>query len=310
MRRRLAVLAAASMALVAAAVPANASAATEFGDTCTADAPYSPVALFEFSAPGNPLPTAAPSNGVITKWKVNLTTAAPEIPTGLKVVRQVGPESLLIVGDSTGTIRGGSNSFDVRIPVQAGDRLAIHGVGEAPTVICETGGVDSHLGGFSPATTTGATVPFEEGDSDLRVPVSAILELDADNDGYGDETQDACPQSATVQVACPLVTLDASAKAGKKAVVVLVAGSSAAPVSVNGIARLGKGKKTTLKAAPKTVLPGQLSAFKLKFTAKLKKRLRELEPSKKLTLKITVSATNVAGQVSTDKLKVKLKGQG
>jgi len=80
-------------------------------------------------------------------------------------------------------------------------------------------------------------------------------------------------------------------------------------VSVKGIVNLGKDKKITLKAGAKTVPPGKLLRFKLKFNAKLKKRLRELPPSKKLTLKITASATNVAGQVSTDKIKAKLKGQ-
>jgi len=91
--------------------------------------------------------------------------------------------------------------------------------------------------------------------------------------------------------------------------VVLVASSTGAPVSVKGLVNLGKGKKATLKAGPKQVPAGKLVKFKLKFNAKLKKRLQELEPSKKLTLKITASATNVAGQVSTDRLKVKLKGQ-
>jgi hypothetical protein len=310
MRSRLTVLVAGVVAMVAMSIPGTASAATEFGDSCVADAPYSPVALFEFSAPGNPLPTAAPSGGVITKWKVNLTTEAPEIPTALKVIRQVGADSILVVGDSTGTIRGGSNSFDTRISVQAGDRLAIHGVGEAPTVICDTEGVNSHLGGFNPAVATGATGPFEEGEADLRVPVTAIPEPDVDSDGFGDETQDACPQSATVQVACPLIALDTSAKVGKKSVVVLVAGSSEGPVSVKGVVRLGKGKKVTLKAKPKTVVPGRLASFKLKFNAKLIKRLQDLEPSKKLTLKITASATNVAGLITTDKARVKLKGQG
>jgi hypothetical protein len=36
-----------------------------------------------------------------------------------------------------------------------------------------------------------------------RPNISAVLEPDADNDGYGDVSQDACPQSAQTQVACP-----------------------------------------------------------------------------------------------------------
>ena len=37
----------------------------------------------------------------------------------------------------------------------------------------------------------------------FRPNISAVLESDLDADGYGDVTQDACPQSALSQVACP-----------------------------------------------------------------------------------------------------------
>ena len=79
---------------------------------------------------------------------------------------------------------------------------------------------------------------------------------------------------------------------------------------MTGTVNLGNGRKVTLEAGQKQVSSGTLVRFKLKFNAKLKKRLNELAPSKKLTLKVTASATNVAGQISTDLAKVKLKGQG
>jgi len=306
MRSRLAISLAA-LVMLAAVGPTSASAATEFGDACTANEAQSGPGFFEISAPGNPLPTAAPANGVITQWKVNVVPADELIPTTLKVVRQT-PPGVFIVGEASANVTGGSNAFAARIPVQAGDRLGIFGDSEIGTLFCKTGTELAHIAGFLPGP-VGSTNPWEDGDAPIRVPVVAVLEADADNDGYGDETQDGCPQSAQYQTPCPLVTLDAVGLPGAKSIVVMVSTNTAAPVSVSGLVNLGKGKKATLKAAPKTVAPGQLVRFKLKFNSKLTDRLDELEPNKKLTLKITASATNVAGQLSTDQTKAKLKGQ-
>jgi hypothetical protein len=306
MKRRLAVGLTALIAM-GVMIPSSALAATEFGDTCAANDAQAGPGLFEISAPGNSLPTAAPANGVITKWKVNVIPVPAQIPTALKIVR-VTDAGVLIVAEATAVVNGGNNSFDTRLSVQAGDRLGIFGTGEIGTLFCNTGGEEAHIAGFV-AGAVGSTNPWEDGDAPIRVPVAAILEPDADNDGYGDETQDGCPQSSAAQAACPLIDLDASAKVGRKAVTVLIAANSEGPVSVKGVVRLGKGKKATLKAKPKTVFPGKIASFRLKFNAKLVKRLKELEPSQKLTLKVTASATNVAGQVSTDKVNTKLKGQ-
>ena len=295
-------------ALLTLAMAPTAGAATEIGDNCTANEAQDGVGLFEISAPGNPLPTAAPTNGVITKWKVNVVPTPTQIPTALKVVRVTGG-GVFVVAEATVTVTGGVNSFDARIAIQAGDRLGIYGSSEIGTLLCLTGGESAHIAGFVPGG-VGTTNLWEEGDAPIRVPISAIVEPDADNDGFGDETQDGCPQSAAVQAICPLISLDASAKAGRNAVTVLVAGSAEGLVGVKGVVKLGKGKKATLTAKAKTVVPGKVASFKLKFSSKLKKKLQELGPSQKLTLKVTASATNVAGQVSTDLLRVKLKGQG
>src|SRR5262245_30137354 len=61
--------------LGAMALPSAAAASVEFGDNCAAD--YFELAIpfpaFEASNTANPLPTVAPSAGVITKWKVNIS---------------------------------------------------------------------------------------------------------------------------------------------------------------------------------------------------------------------------------------------
>jgi len=300
--------------LVSAIGTSSASAATEFGDNCIGNEGLeSPVSLFEFSATGNPLPPTAPTAGVITKWKVNLVPAPVTIPVTMKVLRQTGATTALVVGEANGSITGGTNSFDTRIPVAAGDHLSSFSSSEIGTIICkDPSEAPSLLGGFAGSGgPAGSTVDFVTvPGKGIRVPLYATLEPDADNDGFGDETQDQCPQNAAVQTACPLpVTLSTFKQVKKGSVTVVVTPSAASTVSVKGVANLGKGKKAKLNAGTQILSPGLQGKFKLFFTKKLKTKLKELSPKQKLTLTVTVSGTNVTGPPTTKTLKLKLKGQ-
>ena len=118
-----------------------------------------------------------------------------------------------------------------------------------------------------------------------------------------------------MHVTCPAVVLDAYAVAGKGSATVLVSSSTAAPITVGATVALPKGPKgkagssaqVKLKPVTQNVTPGKIGKFKLKFPATLKSAITALPPGKSLTLKIAASATNVAGAVSTDKSKLKLK---
>ena len=310
MKKRLLSIAMFGVVVASLCAAPGASAATVIGDQCAGnDLEEPPISFFEFSAPGNPLQTAAPASGVITKWGVNVIPFPGTLPLTLQAIRLVSANQLQVTGESSVNVIGGNNSFDTRISIQAGDKIALHGSGEIGTLICQSGAEEAHLGGFLPVG-PGTTTLFEQGNDNFRVPLTASIEPDADNDGFGDETQDACPQSATTQVACPVVTLSTSATATKKSVTVLITGTTPANVTVNGKVALGKGKKAKLKGGTKAVVPGAFTKFKLKFPAKLIKRLKELPPSRKLTLKITSTAPNLAAAPTKKVIKVKLKGQG
>jgi hypothetical protein len=82
------------------------------------------------------------------------------------------------------------------------------------------------------------------------------------------------------------------------------------PVTVRGTDKLANGKTANLKTAARTVTPGTITRFSLKFSKDLKAALKGLPAKRKLTLKITASATDVLGRISTDKSTLKLKGQG
>jgi hypothetical protein len=314
MKRALAA-ATASIALAALTLAPSAGAATEFGSNCAATAGESDLVLTDLShSAAEPLPAVAPTSGIITQGKttIGLSFPAGVLSVTLQVYRAAGPSQFTLVGQSApAPVSPGANTFAARVPVQAGDHVGFSGQagGEQVGLFCETEDPADLMAYAGSPPPLGGTGTFKTV-SGYRAPIAAVIEPDADNDGFGDETQDGCPQSAAVQTPCPLVALDTSAKAGKKAVTVSIAAGSEGSVGVKGVVKLGKGKKATLKAKAKTVFPGKLATFKLKFNAKVIKRLKELEPSQKLTLKVTASATNVAGQVSSDKLKVKLKGQG
>ncbi len=297
---------------ISAVGPAGASAATEFGDPCPAiNGAPTPYGLFALTSAGDPLPLAAPVGGILTKWKIEVAAPGPPkaAPVTLKTLRLTGPKDLLVTGEGTGSIVAGSNVFDVRIPIQPGDRLGLFGTDPAIGTPYCTAADENGLGIFIPTTPAGSTSEYAAGESEFRIPVTGTIEPDADNDGFGDETQDGCPQSGAVQTACPAVTLSATKQVRKGSVVIVVTTDVPAPVTVKGVVKLGKGKKAKLNGGTKNLTPGVLGKFTLKFPKKVKTKLADLSPKHSLTLKATVTGTNVAGQVTKKTLKVKLKGQ-
>jgi hypothetical protein len=317
MRKRF-VAGAVTATMVAALFGASgASAATEFGSNCNAGTGGGGITAISLGhGPGSPLAVTAPVSGVITGWK--LTTSIEIPPEAAYVFRQqlqlfrptTGASQFLKVAESpVSQISTGFNSFQVRIPVQAGDWLGLNGT--FFTFLCSTPDITDVTG---IATTpgplpVGAAATFPPA-TKLQVPVAAVIEPDADKDGYGDETQDGCPQSAAYQTACPVITINALSQAGSKAVTVFVATSLSAPVQISGSVKLGKGATANLKATTVGGVPGVIAKVQLQFPASLKKRLKELKPKQKLTLKVSASAANIAGPATTTSVSAKLKGQG
>jgi hypothetical protein len=152
----------------------------------------------------------------------------------------------------------------------------------------------------------------------FRVAVSAVVEPDLDGDGFGDETQDKCPQSAAFQAACPQIGLDLFAVAERGSATLIVTADHEAPVTVTATAPTGKAAKkkrasssakVTIQGGTQTVVPGRLFQFKLKFPSKLKSELKALPAKKSVKLAISATAKNLVGQTTTTTTTVKLKGQ-
>jgi hypothetical protein len=293
----------------------SASAATQAGNNCVGNEVAENYTLFGLAnGPGNPPSATIPVSGVVTKWTFN---AEPALPGGLvsqrlKILRSVGSKQFQVIGESAlSSISGGLNTFSTRVPVHAGDFIGTNGSYEGfPfTFYCESGNPGDQLGVILGNPSVGSIATESEGGPGYQVPVTVFVEPDADNDGFGDETQDACPQSAAFQTPCPPVALSTSTQVKKGSVTVLVTSSAAAPVTVKGVAKLGKGKKAKLNGGTQNLLPGTINKYRLFFTKGMKNKLKELTPQQKLTLKVTVSGASVSGAVTTKTLKVKLKGQ-
>jgi hypothetical protein len=143
----------------------------------------------------------APFAGVITAWSHR--AGASPFATRLKVGRGTG-DNYAVVGQSelkAPTANQLNTYTDVRIPVQANDAI---GFFFPNTMLCGNlgaAGYDYHFQGGD--ILPGPAVPFTAASQDLRMDISATLELDNDGDGYGDVTQDLCPSDPTTPGVCP-----------------------------------------------------------------------------------------------------------
>jgi hypothetical protein len=122
----------------------------------------------------------------------------------------------------------------------------------------------------------------------------ANVEPDIDGDGYGDETQDKCPQSKDAVLACPLVKPVATQLKAKNAFKLLLTTDLASTATATGTVTLPKTKKSkskilTISGKPTAMTPGLLSTVTLSYPAKLKAALALLSHKKSLKLAVSVN---------------------
>jgi len=145
-------------------VPAGARAAVTFGADLSQTPDTTPGCCEDWLTS----PTA-PISGVLVHWSLRTGSAQSVQPALYR-----GGSSTPVALDATTTTTVPLTAVDVRLPIRAGDRLGMH-------------------------RQTAGTMPQAERGGTLLV--SGTIEADADNDGYGDETQDACPAEASLHVA-------------------------------------------------------------------------------------------------------------
>lgn len=146
-----------------------------------------------------------PSAGVATSVSYNANSIQGQIRAAFFVPGAqanhwtvVGKSELLSVSPNT------LNSFPVRIPVQSGWRLGLYVSTNDMNCNGPTGmTADKQDAGFFNPGTQSDFAPSQQDIQGYRANVAVTVESDVDGDGFGDVSQDACPESATTQAPCP-----------------------------------------------------------------------------------------------------------
>ena len=188
-----------------AVTPSGASAAQTTGQaaaagSCTGGESYTQGPLFAS--------TYSPASaGVITSWS-SFAGATPNTQLVLLVLKPNPAGSTHFIAtqkDQSRTLTqpNALNTFSgVHLPIQAGEQLGLFlPSGGAACFIDAPPDDGLFFTGGDPPLNTDAN--FTGSNSNRRLNASAVVEPDADRDGFGDETQDACPSSASAQGACP-----------------------------------------------------------------------------------------------------------
>jgi hypothetical protein len=144
--------------------------------------------------------------GVITKLRHRTGSVSGTL--AFKVYRPTAANTYVVVASEARQVAVGvTHTFDVRIPVQAGDVLGL----SSTTVETAFPALPSDVVGLTtpPDAAPGQAATITPGGgSSYRLDVSAVLESDADADGFGDDTQDLCPADKGSAAKCLNTTID------------------------------------------------------------------------------------------------------
>lgn len=211
MRRTRATCAAALLTVLGG--PSAAAAATTFGAPALTASPQPgaacPAGAAACTTVLSAFGTRAPSAGIVVAFSVRLQPGDRTLT--LRIARQDGGGWRAVTTDATPrTAHGGTvERFPARVPVQTGDALALLS-DRVPDGLDPAGGPLAVLAG---AWADGAVRPSADATLSSGLALQAELEPDADADGYGDLTQDGCPdEGARHEPPCALaLTADVAA---------------------------------------------------------------------------------------------------
>jgi hypothetical protein len=162
-----------------------------------------------YFAPGG---LTADTPGVVTRFRMKFmaTTNSPQFR--LRILSRSDADTLTAgrASQVVGAVANSTPEYPVRVPIMAGQEI---GVDLMPFPVFFVSAAFFYTDGSSGSrhqTGSGGVGPLPP-DTAGDYPVSsnavmlanADIEPDADNDGYGDETQDLCSSDASTQGACP-----------------------------------------------------------------------------------------------------------
>jgi hypothetical protein len=293
-------LAALASVLVAAS---TAGAATQLGQDCTVDGSAPQLVVQNSVSSGNPY--TIPANGVMVKWGVRTTSSSNPAMAAATIVRQNG-DSFDVISRTLfqHAAANQASEFSTRVPVSTGEVLGVSAFnssvgmcsGYSPTfdVVSYNGSptlVDPG-GSFMPSS----AIPAE------RLALWATIEPDADGDGYGDETQDKCPQSAAFIDPCPVLAIGQQLSASKGRIKILATSSLNAKLTASAKIKLSSKKTVTVSSRATSFTAGKLKSL----TLKLPKSVTSALKTKRLSATVTLTGSGLAN-TATASGKVRLR---
>jgi uncharacterized repeat protein (TIGR01451 family) len=179
----------ASAATQIGSTPAPPVNATDPGASCTANSFY----LQSVTTSSSPSYTVPAGGGVISRWAYNSNGSAGQ--KRLKIFRlNAGRYTVIGESDWQAAPQNQLYRYPTRIAVQAGDVLGVSTTSANDCRAPAPSGNQVSGGSGDPAEGTSyGQSNFGVFTTSTLLDVAALVEPDADGDGYGDETQDGCP---------------------------------------------------------------------------------------------------------------------
>lgn len=270
----------------------------------------------------------APIDGVIVRWRVLSGTPDPNL-TGVKMrLRAFRGNAMGPAGDLVTLPLGepGLHTYPTRLSIGSGGQIGVETLLTNKNMASVSAPIEHAEPGLG-------TIVYRSGgilEGEIRPPfyvqenrellLNADMEPDADRDGYGDETQDSCPSDATTRGACPISppakdTTPPQTKltyperqdflGGKKVLVRLRSNEDATAFASGQLEwPRGPGKRAgrviyAVTGVKRAVKAGEKTALRLRVSKQTREAaLRALANGKRIVVKVTVSATDAAGNRS------------
>jgi hypothetical protein len=199
--RRIAVLA----AIAGCAVAAPAQAATTIGSVAPEGATVEscpgggPLSIWQNQSPTGAV--TATSAGVITSVSTKQTAGQAghtfKVKVGYLNDRSFSPSANVTIRATSDSLTiagtGSTETFATQIPIATGQGVVLFSADGTDCAFDTTDAGDQVLLNGDPEPGPGTSIFAQDGSTSARVNLAATIEPDADGDGFGDETQDACP---------------------------------------------------------------------------------------------------------------------
>jgi hypothetical protein len=167
--------------MTAAALPSGAQAATSFGATTTGTQACPDNGFVMGTGPTNTIP----GPGVITSLTAHTGDA---VSANLKIATIDGNLATIV---ASAPVTTGTTATGLHIPVSGGEKLGFWSNANTACLFSSSETIASASSQPDPDPAPGTSIMVQPG-SGFTLAVSGVLEPDADQDGYGDETQDNC----------------------------------------------------------------------------------------------------------------------